>query len=269
MHRLLRLALLVTGFSALIFTLAFFFQVPALVNAWPWPAGKLSNIFIASILAAAACPVIWIGFSGETRALAGGGIDFGVTYAASGVFALQRYSETRLIGALVFGILALALAVLCFVIWFFTRRIAFKDTRPIPLPVRFSFGFFAVVLLFVGGSLALQRPNIFPWQLSPENSTIYGWIFLGAMCYFLYALVHPVWGNARGQLIGFLAYDLVLIVPFIAHFQTVKAELLVNLAVYTAVVIFSGLLAIYYLFLHKSTRFELGARTQNVLPAKA
>ena len=40
-------------------------------------------------------------------------------------------------------------------------------------------------------------------------------IFLGSAIYFAYGLQRPVWGNAKGQLLGFLAYDLVLIVPFV------------------------------------------------------
>lgn len=256
MNRIFRYALVLVGVLALGMTVGFFLQSPYALQVWPLPAGRLSNIFVASILAAAAWPVIWIGLSGEMRALAGGGIDFGVTYLGIGVFALQTYTREQQAGMLVFGLVALALAVVCFGILAASWRIDFQDKRPIPLPVRISFGVFAVVLLFVGGSLALQRPNIFPWTLSPENSTIYGWIFLGAMCYFIYALIYPVWGNARGQLLGFLAYDLVLIVPFLQHFQTVQPELRLNLIVYTAVLLYSGLLAIYYLFIHQDTRFK-------------
>ena len=83
---------------------------------------------------------------------------------------------------------------------------------------------------------------------------LYGWIFLGAACYFLYALARPNWANAQGQLLGFLAYDLVLIVPFCKHFATVDASLRINLIVYTAVLVYSGLLAVFYLMLNRSTR---------------
>jgi hypothetical protein len=47
------------------------------------------------------------------------------------------------------------------------------------------------------------------------------------------ACIRPRWGNAFGQLLSFLAYDLVLIVPFVALFDTVPPERMVNLVVYT------------------------------------
>jgi len=73
--------------------------------------------------------------------------------------------------------------------------------------------------------------------------------------YFLHGLVRPSWANARGQLLGFLAYDLILLVPFIRHFDSVKPEHQLSLMVYTGVIVFSALLAIYFLFIHPSTRF--------------
>jgi hypothetical protein len=94
---------------------------------------------------------------------------------------------------------------------------------------------------------------------------MYGWIFLGAMLYFVYAVVYPVWGNARGQLIGFLAYDLVLIVPFLAHFRVVAPEMLSSLIIYTTVVSCSGLLAVYFLLVHPTTRFTFTRKSETAL----
>ena len=59
---------------------------------------------------------------------------------------------------------------------------------------------------------------------------------------------------ARAQLWSFLVYDLVLIMPFLAHFAVVKPELLPSLLIYTAVLIGSGAMASYYLFVNKATR---------------
>lgn len=77
------------------------------------------------------------------------------------------------------------------------------------------------------------------------------------MCYFLYGIIHPFWGNAKGQLLAFLAYDLMLIVPFARRFATVPPEMLPSLSVYTAVISYSGMLAIFFLFLYPRTRFRL------------
>jgi hypothetical protein len=60
--------------------------------------------------------------------------------------------------------------------------------------------------------------------------------------------------NAIGQLLSFLAYDLVLIGPFLKLFGTVDPTLRLNLIVYFAVLVFSAAVAIYYLFIHPQTR---------------
>jgi hypothetical protein len=45
-----------------------------------------------------------------------------------------------------------------------------------------------------------------------------------------------------------------LIVPFLTRLPTVADEQRLGLTIYTGVVIYSGLLAIYYLFINKTTR---------------
>jgi hypothetical protein len=85
-------------------------------------------------------------------------------------------------------------------------------------------------------------------------SVVVGWMFLGAAFYFFYALLRPSWVNSAGQLAGFLAYDVVLIVPFLTRLPTTPPQNRLGLTVYTAVVLYSGLLAIYYLFINKPTR---------------
>lgn len=128
------------------------------------------------------------------------------------------------------------------------------DPRPCPLIVRIAFGVFVTALLIVGGSMVLKVPNVIPWRVTEDGSVVVGWMFLGAAAYFLYALVRPSWHNAGGQLAGFLAYDIILIIPFLQRLPTVAEEFRTNLYIYTAVVILSGVLAAYYLFFHPSTR---------------
>jgi hypothetical protein len=65
--------------------------------------------------------------------------------------------------------------------------------------------------------------------------------------FFASAIKAGVWGAARGPLAGFLAYDLVLIGPFITMFPDVSEKLFISLIVYTAVVVYSGALATWYL----------------------
>ena len=68
-------------------------------------------------------------------------------------------------------------------------------------------------------------------------------------------MFRPNWHNALGQLLSFLAYDLVLIIPFVGLLDTIEPGRFINLAVYTAVLIYSAGLAVYYLFINPQTRF--------------
>jgi hypothetical protein len=117
-----------------------------------------------------------------------------------------------------------------------------------------------VALVVVGGLLVVGIPNIIPWTITPELSMLIGLMFLGAAAYFAFGVIEPRWENAGGQLAGFLAYDLVLIVPFLQRLPTVAEAQRLSLIVYTAVVIYSALLAISYLALNPATRMR-GAAT--------
>jgi hypothetical protein len=89
-------------------------------------------------------------------------------------------------------------------------------------------------------------------------------MFLSAAAYFAYGLVERRWENAGGQLAGFLAYDVVLIVPFLtwitsgrpSYYGTSGKGLRLNLLIYTLVVVLSGALAVYYLFIQPTTRIR-------------
>ena len=90
--------------------------------------------------------------------------------------------------------------------------------------------------------------NILPWPISRDISFLYGSVFLGAAVFFATAIKARVWGAAHGPLAGFLAYDLVLIGPFITMFPSISEKCLASLIVYTVVVVYSGALATWYLF---------------------
>ena len=155
---------------------------------------------------------------------------------------------------LIFGLASALMAIISGAVFFWSRRLPLTDSRPTPMPVRVSFGIFIASLFLASGALILRMP-VFPWDLNPDSSVIFGCIFFGDAFYFLYGLFRPRWGNAFGQLLSFLAYDLVLIVPFVLLFDTVKPERMLNLVVYTAVLVYSGGLAVYYLLLDPQTRF--------------
>jgi hypothetical protein len=259
MPKLLRIALLMGGLLALAFAAGFFLQASWATGIWPVPSARLSNIFVSSILAAIGAPILWLALSNEPRAMTGGAINLALTNGAILVAAYVFRQNGGPPALLPFAAFAAFLVALNAGVFLYSRRLPFRDTRPTPALVRYSFAVFSLALLLTGGALIMVRPNIFPWPLSAENSVFYGCIFLGAMCYFLYGLVYPYWGNAKGQLLGFLAYDLVLIGPFLQHFSAVRPEMLLSLTIYTAVVSYSGLLAIYFLFLHPGTRLRINS----------
>ena len=254
----MRAILIAIGLIALGLAAGFFFQMPWAIEFWPWPGSRLSNIFIASILAASAVPVLWIGWSREWAAIAAGALDLSVSYLGMAAFSLHTYwQDDSRRPILHYGLACLMLAGVCVALFAWSRRIPFKDRRSLPAGVRVSFLVFSIILVVAGGTLVMQRPGVFPWRLGPEQSVLYGCLFLGAAVYFVSTLMRPLWANARGQLLGFLAYDLVLIGPFLRHFSAVDPALWINLVVYTTVLAYSALVAVYYLFIHPATRASL------------
>jgi len=254
MDKILRTTLTIVGMLSLILAAGFCLQLPWAVRLWPWPDSFSPYLFLGSITTATAASLLWIGLSGELRTAAGGALHLTVFYTglASSLFLLSQQGgeQNLLTGAFVCA--AGALVSLAMFLWF--RRYPLRESRPMPLAVRISFGMFVVVLVLVGSGILLHIPNAFAWKLHPTSSVLLGWFFLGAACYFLYGLVHPSWQEAGGQLWAFLAYDLVLIVPYLLHFALVRPEQLPSLLVNTLVLLYSGALAIYYLLIKKATR---------------
>jgi hypothetical protein len=118
--------------------------------------------------------------------------------------------------------------------------------------------FIVYILILIPASIALLRsvPGILPWPLKPETSRVYGWIFLSAVCSFAYPLWRPRLEYARVGLWGFLAYDLVLIPPFLLHFAGVGEAFATTLVVYTAVLWLTAAISVWYLFLSRATRIQ-------------
>jgi hypothetical protein len=260
-----RVGLIGAGLASLVLTAAFFWRWDWAVDLWPWSDSRLSFVFLASIVAAIGMPALWIGLSGELRAIEAGALDLAVTYAGvvAYVLALAGDPGQPALGAYVAAFAVLGLLSLAAFLW--ARRIPMRDPRPMPGPVRVSFAVLSVALIGFGTAL-LFGADVFPWDLRDESSVIFGLIYLGAAIYFLHGLARPSWSNATGQLIGFLAYDLVLIGPFIGHFDEATGGKLLSLIIYTAVLVYTAGLAIYYLFVNAETRLQ-GAGT--AAPASA
>jgi hypothetical protein len=251
--KLIRTLTVIGGLFFLVLAFGFIFRVPLALSIWPWEDGRYSYLFIGSILAAVSAAALWIGWTGELGILPAGSLNVFVIASTTSIYFFNLVSQGRS-DMLVFGLASVLMMLTSGAAFFWSRRLPLTDSRPTPALVRISFGIFIVSLFLAGGALVLRLP-VFPWDLNPDSSIVFGCIFLGDAFYFLYGLFRPRWGNAIGQLLSFLAYDLVLIVPFVLLFDTVKPERMLNLIVYTAVLIYSGGLAVYYLLIDPQTRF--------------
>lgn len=255
MSKTMRGLLLLICAVQLFFAAAFFFQWPLAVTIWPFEGTTpLTYIFIGSIFAAAAASTLWPIVTGNDGALAGVGLDYTVILVPMAVYILWLGLVGGDSGKTIYGVIVGLGAAFGLWLFWWSRRLPMPDANiPMPSPVRWSFIFFVIALIYTSIRLFLGIPTI-PWPLTQELAVIVGCIFLGAAAYFIYGLLRPSWANAGGQLSGFLAYDLVLIVPFLTRLPSVAPEFRNGLIVYTIVVVYSGLLAIFYLFVNRQTR---------------
>ncbi len=259
MHRMLRVFLYVMCGAQATLALGFIFQWAPITDLWPLPyTNSTTYLFIGSIIAAAFASTLWCLLQREVGALAGVFLDLATIFAPVAIFTYQISDRNPSLRT--FSMVSLLMAVFGLAMVAYTIRIPYRDTRPTPRPLRWMFGVFLVALIVAGGQLVLGAPNVLPWDVNLSGRIVYGWIFLGAAAYFAYGLIRPRWQNAGGQLAGFLAYDLVLIVPFVLMLSNVRPEKLPNLITYIAVLVVSAALAIIYLFIHPATRVQRTAK---------
>lgn len=259
-----QLILIAGGLGMLVLAWGFVTQAAWATYWWPIPDGPLSYTFVASMQAAIAAAMLWIGITQSWHMLVAGAINLFVMLGGTAIYLWSAQDQIALLRQQKpeephLAVTSLAIAVTIFALFnlgllFWARRFRLTDPRPMPLGLRLAFGIFVLALVTVGGALVMQTPNVFPWQLSAPTAALFGWMFLGDAFYFLYALLFPRWGNAATQLWSFLAYDLVLLPPFLRRFSTVEAELRPSLTIYTAILCFSAAVAIYYLLLAPATR---------------
>lgn len=258
MHNGVRTVLVVGGLLTLVLAFVFFNKMPMAANFWSWDnEGRLSFIFMASMQAAIAVAMIWIGLSGEMAALATGGLNLAVMMLGLAI-SLFFWVGAGIEYQTELGTFCLLFALFNLLIFAWAHRIPIQDVRPMPPFVQYSFIVFIAALLGVGVALFMDWPNIFSWDIPRTTAVLFGWMFFGDAFYFGYALYRRHWGIASVPLLSFLAYDLVLIQPFINRLFTEDLSLArqFSLTAYICVLIYSGLLAVYYLFIHTETRLR-------------
>ena len=264
MYTCVRAVLVIGGLSIFVLAYMFLNKIGWVNEFWAWDDKKLSFVFIASMQAAIAAGMFWIGLSGKMAGLAAGGLNLTVMMGGLAISIFGGLARIEQYGSLALALFCLLFAIINVLLFLWARRLPIEDTRPMPPLARYSFMLFIVVLLSIGivllsvGIMYPQNAKIsfFPWDLPFPTAIFFGWMFLGDAFYFGYALYRNYWTLACVPLLSFLAYDLVLIQPFIQRLMQEELPPLrqLSLIVYIGVLIYSGLLAIYYLFINPQTR---------------
>lgn len=254
----MRILLIVVSIFQGFLAIAFFFQWSFALAWWPFPnTTPLTYQFVSSIFAAAAASTFWAASRSQFAAIAGIGLDYFAIWLPLSVLCLKWGLDDHNSKFTGYGIACILGAV--FGLWLLGWSIHQPLDRSVRMPhlVWWSFVVFIVALVIVSTRLLLKIPNTIPWKITSEQSSMIGLMFGGAAVYFTYGVLRPSWSNAAGQLVGFLAYDLVLLGPFLYRLPQVQPEHQTGQVIYLVVVIYSGLLAVYFLFFHPTTRFFL------------
>jgi hypothetical protein len=227
-------------------------------SLWPFETSRLTDLFLGSILAALVVPTLWVAAAREWGALRANALFPSLMLGAMAIYLLleQLGDDSGLLGyAAVMAVGATYAVVLMRI----GSRAPLRDTRPIPTLVRISFGLFAAVLILAGVLLVIGADNILPWVVDEDTGVMVGFIFLGAASSYVYGFLRPKWGYVTAPLLGFLAYDVILLWPLLDHFSDVLDEHRASLVIYVTVVVYSCALAIYFLLIRPDTRLRYAA----------
>ena len=125
MRTAIRTILVLGGLATLLLAAGFALDQPLATRQWPLTAYGLSKIFVASMLAAVAAPVLWIGLSGELAALRGGAINIVASAGAGGAYMLWRAIADDAPRLLPLAVTSVAAAVVAVVLFLLARAIPF------------------------------------------------------------------------------------------------------------------------------------------------
>jgi hypothetical protein len=253
--RLIRGLIGFAGIIFLVYSLGLYFRLPAAGRLWVWPdSPALGLAFVGSWLAGLAAPLIWIGLSGHLPALRGGALAGVVAYGGSAVLLWDRHNLPGKGHFLPFAVVCMMVALLALAVLAWSIHLPAPEDRKSPSVIRWAFLLFSAILLPVGLGMASGSPRIFPAELLPDMTRLYGWFFLGSFVYYFFGFLKPSWLNSSGHMLSFLVYDLLLIPPFIQYWLVVPDEFRLNLFFYLTVLIASMLFCIFFLFMDPRTR---------------
>ncbi len=236
---------LVCGVLALNFSL----ELPGAVHWYPWPDGRLSRVWIGSMFAAYTLPLGWLALVGERRAAGPGYLALALTGFGLGWHFNEEMVRQQLPGlsAYAMGALSLGIGSSGMALWASLSPES-GDKRLSPSWLRWFV--FAPVVFVVGVAallLVLRHPRIFPWPLKPETSVMFGIIFFASAVYHSFTVIRSEWRHAKGQLLGFVGYNCVLIGPYFGHFWTVKPLHRLSLIGFFIIILATTLVAVFVL----------------------
>ena len=261
MERGLRFCLLAVGVLSAILAMGYYLQMPWAAQTWPWPETRLSNVFVSSILGAVAAAMLWVGLSGRIAGAAGGFLHVATMSAGLATVLLWLAPQRPQPALMGYAVACVAVALVCLGAFGLVRRLPVQDTRRLPASLRVWSLLSVAILIISGGALIAKVPGIMPWPVKPEMSMVCGWVFLSAAWSFAYPLLRPQVEHVVVGLVGYLAYDAVLIVPFIKHLDNVRPELHRSLQIYLLALAVTAAMSLYYLFVCRATRVMLERRS--------
>jgi hypothetical protein len=241
----LRGSMAVVGIAVIALGVAFWMHAPGAIALWPWKDGKLSYLFIASILMTAGASFCWTAYSMNLNAVRGGALGMLAMDAGIAAYMAYLYSQRHQFLLLEWVIVNLLLCVSSLALFIIGGREPQHEPRRLHWWVRGSFLVFTLAFFAVASMLVARAPIVFPWKLNPDSSVIFGCFFLCAGIYSLDIYRRPGVENAKGQLLGFVVYDLVLIPPYLQHWPNTKGGFRISLIVYLSVLVASAAIAIW------------------------
>ncbi len=186
---------------------------------WPLPDVRMTYIFLASLVATTATLVIWPVLRDDLGALVAPAINLSLATPSIGLYLLWLAFRRNDGGLVVPGVTFITFGIVWAAIGLWARRVPVRDQRQLPGWVRAVFVGFCAILIPAGVALLIQVDRVFPWDISPENSTVAGVAFLSAAVLFAVIIARPLWIFGEMALASFLAYDVVLAFPYLDFFR--------------------------------------------------
>jgi hypothetical protein len=246
-RNVIRASLLTLSLGLLLVGVGFWFRADWAFGLWPWPEGPLSYLFIASIGLAEGATMAWTAATMKLHAARGGALGFAAMNLGISGYTLWLFNHQQEVLLLNWSLVCSLLSFGSILLFIIGGQYPRTRTQPSPQIVRQSFLVFSIALFIATAMLLGRAPVVFPWPLKPDSSTMFGFLFLASAMYFFDGWLRPSLTNSYGQLIGFLVYDLVLIPPYLRHWEKAVGGFRVSLVIYLIVLFWSAALAMWFL----------------------